>query len=74
MPTIFQEGCTESGESVPSVSIYRPAPVKWAKGELNVDEILDRVDIDITHVNWSDYLTLIGCGPTRFGVRWRLRR
>ena len=74
MPSSFQDGCTESGESVPSVTVYRPAPVKWAKGELNVDEILDRVDMDITHVNGCHYLTLIACGSTRFAVWRRLRR
>ena len=37
-----------------------PAPVKWARGELNVDEIWHRVRMDVTHVNGCHYLTLIG--------------
>ena len=39
-----------------------PAPVKWVRGELNVDE--HRVGMDVTHVNGCHYLTLIACGPT----------
>ena len=51
-----------------------PAPVKWARGELNVDEIWHRVGMDVTHVNGCHYLTLIDCGPTRFAVWRRLER
>ena len=51
-----------------------PAPVKWARGELNVDEIWHRVGMDVTHVNGCHYLTLIDCGPTRFAVWRRLQR
>ena len=51
-----------------------PAPVKWARGELNVDEIWRRVGMDLTHVNGCHYLTLIDCGPTRFAVWRRLQR
>ena len=45
-----------------------PAPVKWTRGELNVDKIWYRVGMDITNVKGSHYLTLIDCGPTRFAV------
>ena len=51
-----------------------PAPVKWAKGELSVDEIWHRVGMEVTHVNGCHYLTLIYCGPTRFAVWRRLQR
>ena len=51
-----------------------PAPVKWAKGELNVDEIWHRVGMDVTHGNGCHYLTLIDCEPTRFAVWRRLQR
>ena len=51
-----------------------PAPVKWAKGELNVEEVWSRVGMDVTHVNGRHYLTLIDCGPARFAVWRRLRR
>ena len=39
-----------------------PAPVKWARGELNVDEIWRRVGMDVTHVNGYHYLIVIDCG------------
>ena len=51
-----------------------PAPVKWPKGKLNVDEIWHRVGMDVTHVNGGHYLTLIDCGPTRFAVWRRMQR
>ena len=51
-----------------------PAPVKWARGQLNVDETWHRVGMDVTHVNGCHYLTLIDCGPSRFAVCRRLRR
>ena len=51
-----------------------PASVRWARGELNVDEIWHRVGMDVTHVNGCHYLTLIDCGPTRFAVWQRLQR
>ena len=51
-----------------------PAPVKWAKGQLNVDETWHRVGMDVTHVSGCHYLTLIDCGPSRFAVWRRLRR
>ena len=51
-----------------------PAPVKWARGDLNVDEIWHRVGMDVTHVNGCHYLTLIDCGPTQFAVWRRMQR
>ena len=51
-----------------------PAPIQWASGELNVDEIWYRFGMDVTHVNGCHYLTLIDCGPTRFAVWRRLQR
>ena len=47
-----------------------PAPVRWTKGCLNVDNCWERVAIDITHYNNDRYLTAIDCGPSRFTV-WR---
>ena len=51
-----------------------PGPVKLARGRLNVDEILHRVGMDVTHANGCHYLTLIDCGLTRFAVWRRLQR
>ena len=51
-----------------------PAPVKWARGDLNVDEMWHRVGMDVTHVDGCHYLTLIYCGPTQFAVWRRMQR
>ena len=50
-----------------------PAPIKWKKGNLDVDENWKRVAMDITHHNGQSYLSLIDCGPSRFAL-WRLLR
>lgn len=47
-----------------------PAPVKWQTGKLGVDEVWQRVAMDITHFRGRSYLTLIDCGPSRFSI-WR---
>ncbi|OUC41166.1 hypothetical protein D917_03593 [Trichinella nativa] len=49
-----------------------PAPGKW-KGSLEVEEVWQRVGMDITHVRGGPYLTLIDCRPSRFAVWQRLR-
>ncbi|XP_003369128.1 conserved hypothetical protein [Trichinella spiralis] len=49
-----------------------PAPGKW-KGSLEVEEVWQRVGMDITHVRGRPYMTLIDCGPSRFAVWRRLR-
>ena len=51
-----------------------PAPVKWARGELSVDDIWHRVEMDGTYVNGCHYLTLIDCGPTWCAVWRRMQR
>lgn len=50
-----------------------PAPAKWTKGALSVEETWQRVGMDVTHCNGNHYLTLIDCGPSRFAVWRRLR-
>ncbi|KRX58915.1 Pol polyprotein [Trichinella sp. T9] len=50
-----------------------PAPGKWKRGSLDVEEVWQRVGMDITHVRGRLYLTLIDCGPSRFTVWRRLR-
>uniref|UniRef100_A0A5S6QNW2 Integrase catalytic domain-containing protein n=1 Tax=Trichuris muris TaxID=70415 RepID=A0A5S6QNW2_TRIMR len=47
-----------------------PAPVRWEKGTLEVQEVWHRLAIDITHCNGRPYLTLIDCGPSRLAI-WR---
>ena len=51
-----------------------PAPPKWSRGNLDVDEKWVRIGMDITHYGGRHFLTLIDCGPSRFSI-WRpLRR
>ncbi|KRY52607.1 Pol polyprotein [Trichinella britovi] len=50
-----------------------PAPGKWKRGSLDVEEVWQRVGMHITHVRGRPYLTLIDCGPSRFAVWRRLR-
>ncbi|KRY48687.1 hypothetical protein T03_11308 [Trichinella britovi] len=50
-----------------------PAPGKWKRGSLEVEEVWQRVGMDITHVRGRPYLTLIDCRPSRFAVWRRLR-
>jgi len=47
-----------------------PAPVRWEKGNLDVDEIWKRIAIDVSKFEESKYLTIIYCGPSRFAI-WR---
>lgn len=47
-----------------------PAPVKWQNGSLDVEQLWQRVGMDITHYKGRSYLTLIDCGPSRFAI-WR---
>lgn len=39
-----------------------PAPMKWWKGNLEVEEIWKRVGMDITHYSGQIYLNLTDCG------------
>ncbi|CAM1312990.1 Uncharacterised protein r2_g2342 [Pycnogonum litorale] len=48
-----------------------PAAVNWKKGRLDVENVWQRVGMDITHSGEKHYLTLIDCGPSRFAI-WRL--
>ncbi|KRY27734.1 Pol polyprotein, partial [Trichinella spiralis] len=50
-----------------------PAPGKWKRGSLEVEEVWQRVGMDITHVRGLPYLTLIDCRSSRFAVWRRLR-
>lgn len=50
-----------------------PAPVRWERGDLWVQDNWARLATDITHHNGAVYLTIIDCGPSRFSV-WRMLR
>ena len=58
----------------PECQALDPAPVKWKRGSLSVQEIWERLAVDVTHVNTQQFLSIIDCGPSRFAI-WRpLRR
>ena len=50
-----------------------PAPQRWRHGTLAVQTDWERLSIDVTHVGGSRYLSIVDCGPSRFGL-WRLLR
>ena len=45
-----------------------PAPIRWEQGNLDVDEVWERVAIDVTHYLNKKFLTLIDCGPSKHTV------
>ena len=51
-----------------------PAPVKWQRGRLSVDDGWHRLAADVTHVGSAHYLTMVDCGPARFCIWRQLRR
>ena len=50
-----------------------PAPIKWKKGGLSVQNVWQRLGIDITEYHGRPFLTIIDCGPSRFAI-WRQLR
>ena len=51
-----------------------PAPQRWRHGTLALQTDWERLAVDVTHVGRVAYLTVIDCGPTRFGLWRALRR
>ncbi|XP_076032423.1 uncharacterized protein LOC143020149 [Oratosquilla oratoria] len=47
-----------------------PAPRPHSAGELCVEENWRRLAIDVTHYQGTRYLSMVDCGPGRFGI-WR---
>ena len=47
-----------------------PEPVRFCPGSLNVPQVWRRLAIDVTHVDNDRFLSIIDCGPSRFGI-WR---
>lgn len=47
-----------------------PAPVRWEKGQLQVEATWLRLACDVTHYGGKRYLTMVDCGPSRFAI-WR---
>ena len=51
-----------------------PAPTRWRHGSLSVPLTWERLAIDVTHYRGQSYLTVVDCGPSRYGIWRRLRR
>lgn len=47
-----------------------PAPIRWSKGNLEVEQTWKRLACDTTTYNGKSYLSVIDCGPSRFTI-WR---
>ena len=47
-----------------------PAPVRWERGRLDVEECWVRLACDVTHYKHEKFLSVVDCGPSRFSV-WR---
>ncbi|XP_067944958.1 uncharacterized protein [Watersipora subatra] len=50
-----------------------PSPVRWERGNLEVEKVWHRLAVDITHVGRIPYLTILDCGPSRFAIWLKLR-
>ncbi|XP_043206644.1 uncharacterized protein LOC122372990 [Amphibalanus amphitrite] len=51
-----------------------PAPTRWRHESLGVQLTWERLAIDVTHYRGDHYLTVVDCGPSRYGIWRRLRR
>ncbi|XP_043208454.1 uncharacterized protein LOC122374015 [Amphibalanus amphitrite] len=51
-----------------------PAPQRWVRGTLGVNECWERVSMDVCHADNQLYLTLVDCGPSRYAIWRRLKR
>ena len=51
-----------------------PAPTRWRHGSLGVPLTWERLAIDVTHHRGQPYLTVVDCGPSRYGLWRQLRR
>lgn len=47
-----------------------PTSIQWDEGHLSVENVWDRIAIDVTHFESERFLTVIDCGPSRFSI-WR---
>lgn len=69
-PSVTREEVSRVIKSCVPCRSIDPAPVRWEKGGLEVEDNWRRIAIDVTHYGGKCYLTMIDCGPSRFSV-WR---
>ena len=73
-PTVSRKLAQQAVQQCSSCQSLDPAPMKWPRGKLSVGAVWHRVGVDVTHVQGSHYLSMVDCGPSRFGIWRRLTR
>ena len=51
-----------------------PAPTRWRHGSLGVPLTWERLGVDVTHHRGQSFLSVVDCGPSRYGIWRQLRR
>ena len=69
-PQVSKETANSVVKACKTCRSIDPAPVRWKKGKLGVEDNWNRLVMDITHHNGENFLTIIDCGPSRFAI-WR---
>lgn len=49
-----------------------PQSVRWNHGTLEVENVWERLAVDVTFVSSQPYLSVVDCGPSRFAIWQRL--
>ncbi|XP_067949567.1 uncharacterized protein [Watersipora subatra] len=60
-------------ENCPACQRVDPTPMRWTKGNLEVEVVWERLATDICHYRNVPCLTIIDCGPSRFSIWVRLQ-
>ncbi|XP_076036043.1 uncharacterized protein LOC143021997 [Oratosquilla oratoria] len=69
-PNISREEVRHAVRACARCQSINPAPRPHSAGELCVEENWGRLAIDVTHYRGTRYLSMVDCGPGRFGI-WR---
>ncbi|XP_076031925.1 uncharacterized protein LOC143019828 [Oratosquilla oratoria] len=69
-PNISKEEVRHAVRACARCQSIDPAPRPHSAGELCVEENWRRLAIDVTHYQGTRYLSMVDCGPGRFGI-WR---
>ncbi|XP_076056355.1 uncharacterized protein LOC143034304 [Oratosquilla oratoria] len=69
-PNISREEGRHAVRACARCQFINPAPRPHSAGELCVEENWGRLAIDVTHYQGTRYLSMVDCGPGRFGI-WR---
>ena len=67
-PQVPKETANSVVKACETCWLIDPSPVCWKKGKLGVKDNWNRLAMDITHHNGENFLTTIGCGPSRFAI------